>query len=245
MNDRTHSRCSYRSAVNSSDSPKSAALARIDSDTLISKQAIWTSATFLDHELFRAHNGSARTPLATRFIAGELRDNLPPYEVREQVLNYFFSYINTWISFIPEASLRQKFLLNTEPFDGEDLLLWACIHMVAQPLEEDHARTNTYMAIKSSFVNAEVHGLLSIRLLQAGILLLMYEFGHGLYPSAYLTQGTCMRCLAALDIDAHSQAPQYATTWLEAETRRRLWWAIFVLERSGDSYASGLLADTL
>ena len=119
----------------------------------------------------------------------------------------------------------------TSQLSGEDIILLACIKNLAQPPIDDNPSTKHYLTIKSAFIGAEVGGALTVPLLQSLVLLLLYEFGHGIYPCAYMTLGTCIRYLMALGIDEAGPDSTKPKSWMEIETRRRLWWAVYVIER--------------
>ncbi|KAJ5107682.1 fungal-specific transcription factor domain-containing protein [Penicillium angulare] len=150
---------------------------------------------------------------------------------RQRWVSDFIRIVDPWMPFIPLKELRTRLLDESRLFKGEDALLLACIKLNTEPLSGDQAVNKHYLAVKSTFVNAEVYGTLSIKLLQASLLLLLYEHGHGIYPSAYTTLGSCARYLGALDIGTGSEYDDTGD-WMEGEQRRRLWWFIYVMERN-------------
>jgi hypothetical protein len=78
----------------------------------------------------------------------------------------------------------------------------------------------------------EVEGAFSILVLQAGVLVALYELGHGIYPAAYLSIGACARYAHALGINvSHTVPTRRVLTFVEGEERRRIWWAIVILDR--------------
>ncbi|KAF1982763.1 hypothetical protein K402DRAFT_437571 [Aulographum hederae CBS 113979] len=68
-----------------------------------------------------------------------------------------------------------------------------------------------HRAIRHAFVEAENAGILTLQLLQAKILVTIYEFGHAIYPAAYLSVGSSA---------------------LEIEEKKRSWWAVLILDRT-------------
>lgn len=110
------------------------------------------------------------------------------------------------------------------------MLLLACIRLVTEPLPEGDRANKQYLAVKMTFLNTEINGVLSVRLLQALLLLLLYEYGHGIYPCAYMTLGACTRYLAALRIET-GPCSVTPSGWIDIESRRRLWWSVYVMER--------------
>lgn len=135
--------------------------------------------------------------------------------------------------FIHQQDLHAQLANQSSQLNNSEVLLLACIKILCQPIEGDTRAqfSPQYLAIKTAFVSAEVNGVLSVRLLQALVVLLLYEFSHGIYPSAYFTLGTCARYLAALGISRPSLPSEEPIDWVDAETRRRLWWAIYTMER--------------
>lgn len=91
-------------------------------------------------------------------------------------------------------------------------------------------RTALYHVTKHFYLEAE--GSFSILVLQAGVLVALYELGHGIYPAAYVSVGTCARYAYALGITASRTVPaRKVLTLVEVEERRRVWWAIIILDR--------------
>ncbi|PMD49060.1 putative fungal-specific transcription factor [Hyaloscypha variabilis F] len=72
----------------------------------------------------------------------------------------------------------------------------------------------------------------SIPVLQAGVLVGLYELGHAVYPAAFLTVGACARYAYALGINVcGSLNTKRVLTLVEVEERRRVWWAIVIPDR--------------
>lgn len=66
-------------------------------------------------------------------------------------------------------------------------------------------RTAVYNATKYFYL--EVEGSFYISVLQAGILIALYELGHGIYPAAFLSIGACARYAHALGINVSRTVP--------------------------------------
>lgn len=196
-----------------------------NNDVALSK-TISTAAMFLDYPSLQ------HLPSATNAtISPELRDYVVGGSRPQQIITTFVDVIYPWMPFMPPRKLRSMQSVPTNQMNGEDVFLLACIKNLTQPLTDDNPSTKQYLAIKSAFVSAEVGGTLTVPLLQSLVLLLLYEFGHGIYPSAYTTLGTCIRYLTALGIEEAGPSISKPQSWIEIETRRRLWWAVYVMER--------------
>jgi hypothetical protein len=97
------------------------------------------------------------------------------------------------------------------------------------------AKTTLYHITKRYYFEVETAGTLSIHVLQAAVIIAIYEVCHAIYPAAYLTVGACARYASVLGIDklgldlmGDSLGP---LSWTEVEERRRLWWAVLLLDR--------------
>lgn len=90
-----------------------------------------------------------------------------------------------------------------------------------------------YLAIKRTLAETEIAGIFSLQLLQATILVALYEVGHAIYPAAYMSVGTCARYALAQGIDLYMAIDlnSAALTLLDQEEKRRAWWAILILDR--------------
>lgn len=128
--------------------------------------------------------------------------------------------------------------LSELPADVAFLLL--CMKMITwapSTLSED-PRTEIYFAAKQCFANLETAGILSIRGLEAGLLISIYEMGHAIYPSAFLTIGACARYGYALGL-GRSGATKICRPFSRDELKEntRLWWAVILLDRYESSVA--------
>lgn len=101
------------------------------------------------------------------------------------------------------------------------------------PQEDSPPQTQLYQDVKSFYQYIETSNGFSVQMIQALLLIALYEVGHGIYPAAYLTIGNAARI--GRGVGLHDQAaPQMlprCSTWTEQEERRRLWWGIVVLDR--------------
>lgn len=233
---RTHSSCVYR-ATTSHQKPHSTPGVSLSPPPSKEEQTgpqilCLNGATFLGFPNLNQATSSSFPPgsLDLPSIGVNLWDSIcvPGQKRPEDLVRDFIHIADFWMPFIPRRDLKQ---LTHGPgsLKAEDIILLACMNLVTEKPPGGEPANKTYLAVKSSFLNMEIYGVLSIRLLQALILLLFYEHGHGMYPCAYITLGTCARYLSALGITANLEYK--SEDWLEVEVRRRLWWSVFVVER--------------
>ncbi|KAL7953619.1 hypothetical protein V8C34DRAFT_317997 [Trichoderma compactum] len=91
-----------------------------------------------------------------------------------------------------------------------NLKRWAST-ATSQPNGEDILLLASVLAIKSVFIGAELNRPVTV---------------------AITTLGTCIRYLVVLGIDGTSYPSYTAENWIALEAQRRLWWAVFVMERA-------------
>lgn len=85
------------------------------------------------------------------------------------------------------------------------------------------SRTPEYLAAKKFHAELEVSGDFSPQILQAGVLIALYEYDHAIYLAAYLTIGGLARYGIPSGIDrtgSSQMAPP--SDWIEAEEKENL-----------------------
>jgi Fungal specific transcription factor domain len=185
------------------------------------------SIYFLDFELYQ--RTIAEIPRAITSIRPELE--ALTNDIREQAKVYF-STIHPWIPFLSKKSFNERLLSPFAPRSTDITLLFACIKLVCSAPNDESVCSDAYVTVKNSLLEAEIAGVFSVRILQAWILLCIYEFGHAVYPSAYLSIGVCARYAVALGITLKGTNSQMQTNhWIETEERARALWAVVILDR--------------
>lgn len=105
---------------------------------------------------------------------------------------------------------------------------------VPTPDMRSAADSHLYAVCKRFLAQLESAGTLSILFLQAMILVALYEYGHSVYPAAWMTSGSCLRYATMLGLPSYQESSTilgHCTTWTEAEERRRVWWATYILDK--------------
>jgi hypothetical protein len=161
---------------------------------------------------------------------------------------------------VPKVQIYQQLAKGTVHLSAETTLLVMTMQLLARPVTAGPADAELYLKSKKFFNYLETRNQLSLKLIQAGLLLAVYEIGHAIYPSAYLTVGHCARLAQTIGINdlndsvqmfppprpsASFESPDYESPRPteqspEAEENRRTWWAIIVLDRCvRNLYADG------
>ena len=149
----------------------------------------------------------------------------------------YYDDIHTWMPIVSKYRFYNH-LMNPLLEHRSDLtILLFCMRLISWSAVEhadgDKPRTRAYLAAKRLLIDAESAGILTLQILQAILLVSIYEIGHGIYPAAYITIGTCARYGTALGIDKQKLSDSGSSSLIEVEQeeRRRVWWAIVILDR--------------
>lgn len=148
----------------------------------------------------------------------------------------YCSTVGMWLPIISRCENRPNFValsLQTPP--DIMLLLLSMFLVLQQPssqMDSSRMRTVLYTKTKQLFTSITSTVGLNMKILQSGLLIAIYEYGHGLSQSAYLSIGMCLRMGHALgwpDKFVMKHGSYENTTALEEELR--VWWAIVMFER--------------
>lgn len=167
--------------------------------------------------------------------------NLSPFQndsSRIRSIAYtFFDSIHWWMPIISKKGFFAHLLNPLSQRRSELGLLIICMQLYCEADLNPGAGTldahNLYHNAKRLHFEMEASGVLSLRVLQAGILIALYELGQAIYPAAYLTVGSCARYATAIGVDKLREdetSSGYGNT-REVEERRRAWWIILFLDR--------------
>ncbi len=146
----------------------------------------------------------------------------------------YWEKVHWWMPIISKKRFYDHSLNPLVPQGVDVVLLLSAMRLVLWHPERELRPVTEYLTTRHAILEAETAGILTLQLLQAKILLTFYEFGHAVYPAAYLSVGSCARFGAALGVNKclHvtdlSVSPEAA---LETEEKRRSWWAVLILDR--------------
>ncbi|KAK7229675.1 hypothetical protein V2G26_001845 [Clonostachys chloroleuca] len=143
----------------------------------------------------------------------------------------YFATIHAWLPMISKKRMDMGFPVQNA---GPDLaMLFLGMKLVTAPAPAHHvADCAMYTTAKDFLARLERNGAVSLLCLQAMALVALYEYGHAIYPAAWMTIGSCTRYSDALGLNPGDYPILgQATTWTEAEERRRVWWSIYILDK--------------
>ncbi|KAL7928244.1 hypothetical protein V8C35DRAFT_318606 [Trichoderma chlorosporum] len=143
----------------------------------------------------------------------------------------FFETIHVWMPIVSKQQF-QEFLLHRLAFRRAELFSLV-LAMKLCSSRVTVAKSSLYRIVKQFYFDQESSGRLSIQTLQAAVLISIYELGHGIYPAAIISVANCARIGTLLGINRslNMWGLVAEVSWVELEERRRVWWAIIILDR--------------
>ncbi|CAI7637608.1 unnamed protein product [Penicillium discolor] len=182
-------------------------------DELADIQTIdFSTILFLDPALLQ-HSLLEISPTTGTTVPQDILQLLGDLDEIQLTATRFFKHIHQWLPFISKKRFYDLYLQPSFRSRPDVVLLLLALKLI------------------TTFPPA-VEEFSSILVLQAGVLVALYELGHGIYPAAFLSIGACARYAHALGINVSRTVPtRRVLTLVEVEERRRVWWAIVILDR--------------
>jgi hypothetical protein len=139
-----------------------------------------------------------------------------------------------WMPIVSKKRFYEQYLHPSLKHRPDLALLFLCMKLVADfpPVPSQSPLTSAYHAAKHFNVDVENSGVISVQVLQAQVLISLYELGHAIHPAAFLSIGACARYSQVLGVNGDTPAgSSKVLTWVEVEERSRVWWATIILDR--------------
>lgn len=147
----------------------------------------------------------------------------------------YYDNIDQWFPVISKKRLVARIAAFQARTDASLALLLLCMKLATQILSIDaEPWSDLYGICKQFHLQVEGVPLLSIGLLQATLLIALYEIGHGIYPAGLLTVGHAVRLghiIGLHDRDNANQLFRENSTLTGREEERRVWWGVVLLDR--------------
>lgn len=149
----------------------------------------------------------------------------------------YFNFINTWFPILTREELYDQILHQRGSPKGEVAILVLTIHLVSQLYQqvprERSSLEQLYHTTKGLYFMFMSTGRSSIGLVQAGLLLAIYEHSQALHDATYQTLGACARMGYTLGFNktlTQNILPDAKANSV-VERQRQVWWGIIILER--------------
>ena len=154
-------------------------------------------------------------------------------EIRSTAAAYF-DYISKRIPIISSHRFVDRLGTSFYDLSAGFAALCLCMHLLLQhPLPRAQTMQSTlYLTTKNVITLLESTGSPCLELVQCRLLVSFYEIGHGISPGASVSIAACARTARALGLNKQWVQSPVTEHNIEAEEIRRVWWAVFNLDRS-------------
>lgn len=206
-------------------------------------QGVFTVSPLLGSQVSPPHpaiSPALFVPLETtedvhHFVSRSLAQIMGDKLTTEGIVRYYFGTVNSWFTIIERRNFEERLERMWSEPSAETGLLALCMLLTARSPEETPAsvQNSLYHSVKTLCGIVATKTPLSTSVLQANILICLYEFGHLMPQQAYLTLGTCTtiaRAFGWLDESFWGQ-DQWMARARELKLCSILWWSVVFLER--------------
>ncbi|PYH42141.1 uncharacterized protein BP01DRAFT_142088 [Aspergillus saccharolyticus JOP 1030-1] len=163
----------------------------------------------------------------------------------DEITIRYFQGIGTFVPMVDRARFQSQ-LLASEPYPQPDFaLLLACMGLVissdklpSRPRQDETflgQDITLYAATKALMAHVQALCPPTTRLVQAGVLISVYEYAHGYPDRAFVTIGTCARMAYAAGLrsaPALTSPMSSQTEWDSVEEEINTWWTICICDRT-------------
>ena len=147
----------------------------------------------------------------------------------QSVTALYFRTIDIWLPIIsPQKCIERLETLNSENNPELSNLLLAMYLVTRQPGNSSNIKemqSPVYYEAKTLLAALTSSGNSALEVIQAGVLLSLYEQGHGMINVAQLTMSVCTRMAMKMKVALR------AATEIQNTDFGRLWWGLVILDR--------------
>ncbi|KAE8387435.1 hypothetical protein BDV23DRAFT_174674 [Aspergillus alliaceus] len=153
--------------------------------------------------------------------------------------NTYFGTVHKWLPLVNKETFKARWEKPSfEPTTEDCLLLLSMCLIIQRPDEQQSPsmmETEQYHAVKHLFQHAFTDSISSplVAVLQAGVLLATYEYGHGMVHAAHSTVYSCIS--AAITLGLHQSkacsCSRFSAGWKDQGEGAYVWWALVISER--------------
>ncbi|KAK5996353.1 Transcription factor BOA15 [Cladobotryum mycophilum] len=165
----------------------------------------------------------------------------------ELICQQYFSTIHTWFPFMSKKMVVKNVMNYQDEPQASLALLIVCMRLASDLPGAGCPSSPDYLSAKELQHSLEAAGRISLPLLQAIMLLGLYEIGHGILPAGYLTLGQAARVGTLMGLHCRKNITSLfksPDTWSLREEERRTWWCIIILENYINLGPKGLASAT-
>lgn len=152
--------------------------------------------------------------------------------VRSIAVKYFRT-IHTWFPIVSEISYYEHLsTIFLQPSATWSLLSLSMALITTMPTESERMFA-LYLLLKSSVSLVEAGSINCLEVVQARLLVSLFEFGHGMDSAVFISLAATARAAVAIELDRTYKSCPSATSNVLSKSDQgyRVWWGIVMLDR--------------
>jgi hypothetical protein len=169
------------------------------------------------------------------FMFRSLCETVGHRQAVEHVTANYFNSINYWFTIIDRTTFESQVEQMWSFPSSEVSLLVLCMLLTIRMPNENGASMDDglYLSVKTAFTLVQSKIPLSLSLLQAQLLIALYEYSHGLPQQAYISVGSCVQMTRSFGWHIRSFWSEERQQLLARELKLDsiLWWAVVYVDR--------------
>lgn len=125
-----------------------------------------------------------------------LAEMVGPRPKVEHIVSLYFGSVNTWFTIIERSTFESQVEDMWGTPSAETALLLICMMLITRPPHENQTLgmdDHLYLTVKAGFTLVQNRVTLSFPILQAKLLIAMYEYSHSMPQQAYISLGNCVQ----------------------------------------------------
>lgn len=168
-------------------------------------------------------------------ITEKLRHTIGEIPALRDTATQYFKSIHIWFPILSELSYYEQLASAFGRPCAQYSLLSLSMMLITTPLPSKHdldSFTSLYILVKSSIAIVEAANINSLQIVQARLLVSLFEFGHGI-PAAFISIAATVRAAVAIGLNETIKSPCTNVTagCSQNEEGLRVWWGIVMLDR--------------
>ncbi|KAK7737990.1 hypothetical protein SLS63_002322 [Diaporthe eres] len=206
----------------------------------LSAQGAFSLNPFLGSQLGPAIGPSLFASLGTtedihHFVFRSVTQMMGDQLTAESIVRYYFGTVNTWFTIVERSGFEPRFgQMWTEPSAETGLLALSMLLIVRAPEDTPGVsmQNSLYHSIKTLCGLVAAKEPMSIPLLQANLLVCLYELCHFMPQQAYMTLGSCVTISRAFGWLSESfwRQDQWMVRPRVLKAYSIIWWSMMFLE---------------
>lgn len=183
----------------------------------------------------RVFDGSSIRASVDSMITDKLKHSIGDIAALRNVATKYFKSIHVWFPILSELSYYERLATAFDTPSAEYGLLSLSMILITNLLpakETLDSFTSLYILVKSSIAIVEAANINSLDIVQARLLVSLFEFGHGM-PAAFISIAATVRAAVAIGLNHTINRPckDVSMSSSKREEGLRVWWGIVMLDR--------------